>query len=149
MFRGWGDGTAEFGSAQVGFKGPGDGRDDNTNKMWSGILPEASPLLSARSTQLSTETLSWRGSESNAPGMSVTPEEPQQWKSLGNIPPSLEADVFSSTMSARPLSLESPKSTLEMGLIPSSSGPQREAKNHRREEQALLLFDLDEISNLS
>lgn len=69
-------------------------------------------------------------------------------ESLGNSQTSLEANIFSSTMSASKLSLETFKSRLEM-VLTSFSGPQRWAKNYGRKEKAVLPFDFGEIPNLS
>ena len=68
---------------------------------------------------------------------------------MQNIQTSLEVNVFSSTMSASKTSLETFKSTLEMGAHLPSSGPQGGLGITGKAEKALLPFDLDEIPSPS
>lgn len=73
-----------------------------------------------------------------------TLEEPHQWKSLGNIPTSPEAYVFSSTMSAVKTSRETFKSKLKMGAHSPSSGLQGGLGIMGREEKVPLPFTVME-----
>ena len=114
----------------------GDGKNDNTNYVWANSLPEARP--SARHQEHSAEhgNPSLGGTlKSICPWMSVTPEEPWQRESLGNIQTSLEANVFSSTTSASKISLETFKSTVEMGAYFLFLWAPRWTENHGRSRE--------------
>ena len=93
MFRRWGRwGLLSLVLLKLSLKCLGDGNDVNTNMVWADILTRSQAICSVPGAHSHT----CLGGALN----SVHPEDTQQWKSLGNIQTSLEANVFCSTMPA-------------------------------------------------
>ena len=116
VFRRWGRwGLLSSVLLKLSLKCLGDGNYVNTNMVWADILTRGQAICSVPGAHGNTCL--------GGALISVHPEETQQWKSLGNIQTSLEANVFCSTMSASKTILETLKSTLEMSAHFPSSGP--------------------------
>ena len=93
MFRKWGRwGLLSLVLLKLSLKCLSDGNDINNNMVWADILTRVQTICSVPGAHSNT----CLGGALN----SVHTEETQQWKSLGNIQTSLEANVFCSTMSA-------------------------------------------------